>query len=135
MSPRQLRHWTWLAPSTDPGGICLSRSAYEQVEGKLDVRFVDIGEQQVKNIVRPVRAYQITATGSVATSTKASFALPDKPSIAVLPFENMSGDPEQNYLADGVAEDLITALSHIRWLFVIARNSTFAYKGQTPDIA
>jgi adenylate cyclase len=115
-----------------PGGICLSGSAYEQVDGKTDLAFEDLGEHEVKNIARPVRAWRVGAGEQKAPAEP--LALPDKPSIAVLPFDNLSGDPEQDFFADGIAEDLITALSRIRWLFVIARNSTFAYKGTSPDI-
>jgi len=120
----------------EPGGICVSESAHMQVEGKLDAVFESIGEHEVKNIAKPVRAYRVIAEAAAAASpsTDKPLALPDKPSIAVLPFANLSGDPEQEYFADGIAEDLITALSRIRWLFVIARNSTFAYKGQSPDV-
>ena len=113
-----------------PGGICLSANAYEQVEGRLDVAFEDIGEHQVKNIARPVRAYKI---GSDAPAPPA-LAPAERPSIAVLAFENLSGDAEQEYFADGIAEDLITELSRLRWLLVTARNSSFSYKGQSPDI-
>jgi adenylate cyclase len=119
-----------------PGGICISGAAYEQVRGKLDVAFEDMGEQSLKNIERPVRVYRV-AIGIVGANTSLSSSaerttlpLPDRPSIAVLPFQNMSGDPEQEYFADGMVEDVITALSHIRWLFVIARNSSFTYKGR-----
>ncbi len=114
----------------EPGGICLSGSAHEQAEGKIDAGFQDIGEHAVKNIARPVRAYRIGADSADASPPEKPLALPDKPSIAVLPFDNLSGDTEQEYFADGIAEDLITALSCIRWLFVIARNSTFTYKGK-----
>jgi len=120
----------------EPGGICASRVVYEEVAGKLDVTFEDMGEQSIKNIARPVRVYRIVLGERVALSEpakrpsgKPSLALPHKPSIAVLPFQNMSGDPEQEYFADGMVEEIITALSRIRWLFVIARNSTFTYKG------
>ena len=119
-----------------PGGISLGASAHEQVRDKLALAFEDMGEHQVKNIARPVRVYRIRL-GEAPTadaSPVAVFALPDKPSIAVLPFQNMSGDPEQEYFADGMVEDIITALSKLRWFFVIARNSTFAYKGKSPDI-
>ena len=114
-----------------PGGVCISDDAYRQVRGKLDVNFDDIGEQQLKNIAQRVRVYQIQYGGTVSS---APLALPDKPSIAVLPFQNMSGDAEQEYFADGIVEDIITGLSRIKWLFVIARNSTFAYKGRSVDI-
>ena len=96
---------------------------------KLPLAFTDLGEQQVKNIAQPLRAYRIGGA-SVAAVAALSPPLPDKPSIAVLPFANMSGDPEQEYFVDGMVEEIITALSRIRWLFVIARNSTFTYKGQ-----
>jgi adenylate cyclase len=117
----------------DPGGICLSASAHEQVRGKIDVEFADLGEQSLKNIARPVRAYRIVLE-TPAPPQPAALPLPDKPSIAVLPFQNISGDPEQEYFADGMVEEIITALSRIRWLFVIARNSSFSYKGQSPDV-
>jgi len=116
----------------DPGGICVSEDAYRQVRGKIDTEFIDIGEQSLKNIARPMRVYRI-GSRSVATMPTA-LPLPEKPSIAVLPFANMSGDPEQEYFADGMVEEIITALSRIRWLFVIARNSTFTYKGQAVDV-
>jgi adenylate cyclase len=106
----------------EPGGICISGRAQEDVHGKLDITFEDIGEQQLKNIARPVRVYHLRLEG--APRTRPALPLP-QPSLAVLPFDNMSGDPEQEYFADGIVEDLITALSRIRWLFVIARNSSF----------
>jgi adenylate cyclase len=125
----------------EPGGICVSRMVRDQVRDKLAFSFEDLGEQQVKNIARPVRVHRVllsTQSGPskplVAAATKPSLALPDKPSIAVLPFQNMSGDPEQEYFADGMVEEIITALSRIRWLFVIARNSSFTYKGQSVDV-
>ena len=144
----------------EPGGICVSRVVRDQVRDKLDFTFEDQGEQQVKNIARQVRVFKIgsgTATlthptpsarapslsrnaGEGAERSEAGegisppLALPDKPSIAVLPFQNMSGDPEQEYFADGMVEEIITALSRIRWLFVIARNSSFTYKGQAVDV-
>ena len=114
-----------------PCGVCISDDAYRQVRGKLDVTFDDIGEQQLKNIAQRVRVYQFQYG---ATVSAAPLPLPDKPSIAVLPFQNMSGDAEQEYFADGMVEDIITGLSRIKWLFVIARNSTFAYKGRSVDI-
>ena len=121
----------------EPGGICVSGIVHDQVRDKLDFVFDDLGEQTLKNIARPVRAYRVRLT-SVETTTIASSVkptpLPDKPSIAVLPFQNMSGDPEQEYFVDGMVEEIITALSRIRWLFVIARNSTFIYKGQAVDV-
>jgi adenylate cyclase len=119
----------------EPGGICVSARVQEDAVGRLDLIFEDIGEQQLKNIARPVRAYRVVAaTGSAFARARPALALPDKPSIAVLPFANMSGDPEQEYFADGMVEEIITALSRIRWLFVIARNSSFTYKGQAVDV-
>jgi len=112
----------------EPGGICISDSSYQQVRDKLTIHFEDMGVQQLKNIARPVRVYRVPI-GRSAPRERPALALPDKPSIAVLPFQNMSGDPEQEYFADGMVEDIITELSRIRWLFVIARNSTFTYKG------
>jgi adenylate cyclase len=114
-----------------PGAICLSENAYRQMKGKLALNVSDMGEQQLKNIAQPVRVYGVRLDDVPARPT---LALPDKPSIAVLPFQNMSGDPEQEYFADGVVEDIITGLSRIKWLFVIARNSSFTYKGRTTDI-
>jgi adenylate cyclase len=119
----------------EPGGICVAARVQEDAAGKLDLAFEDIGEQQLKNIARPVRAYRVaTAARPAMTRPGADPPLPDKPSIAVLPFANLSGDPEQEYFADGMVEEIITALSRIRWLFVIARNSSFTYKGQAIDI-
>jgi TolB-like protein/class 3 adenylate cyclase/Tfp pilus assembly protein PilF len=120
----------------EPGGICISSKVHEEVRGKLSATFEDMGEQTVKNVARPVRAYRWRAEGARdgAPQLDPALALPDKPSIAVLPFQNMSGDAEQDYFADGMVEEIITALSRIRWLFVIARNSTFAYKGQAVDV-
>jgi TolB-like protein/class 3 adenylate cyclase len=119
----------------EPGGICVSARVQEDTTGKLDLAFEDMGEQALKNIARPVRAYRIaTALVSPEAQNRPALTLPDKPSIAVLPFANMSGDPEQEYFADGMVEEIITALSRIRWLFVIARNSSFTYKGQAVDV-
>src|SRR6476660_9648140 len=126
----------------EPGGVCISDDAQRQVRGKVDFAFEDMGPQNLKNIVEPMRAWRLrmNASGSVAApidppveSTQA-LALPDKPSIAVLPFQNMSGDPEQEYFADGMVEEIITALSRFKWLFVIARNSSFTFKGKAVDI-
>jgi adenylate cyclase len=126
----------------EPGGVCISDDAQRQVRGKVDFAFEDMGPQNLKNIVEPMRAWRLRmkASGSAAApieppveSTQA-LALPDKPSIAVLPFENMSGDPEQEYFADGMVEEIITALSRFKWLFVIARNSSFTFKGKAVDI-
>src|SRR5262249_34147613 len=113
--------------------------------GRLDCSFEDIGEQSLKNIARPVRVYRVGPKWPLADPplvagerrvevAGSALSLPDKPSIAVLPFHNLSGDPEQEYFADGMVEEIITALSRIRWLFVIARNSTFTYKGQAIDV-
>jgi TolB-like protein/class 3 adenylate cyclase len=122
-----------------PGGICVSRVVRDQVRDKLGFAFDDRGEQQVKNITRPVRVFDVKMTGETMTLTpdlaaRVPLQLPDKPSIAVLPFQNMSGDPEQEYFADGMVEEIITALSRIRWLFVIARNSSFTYKRRSVDV-
>jgi TolB-like protein len=116
----------------EPGGICVSRAVHDQVRDKVDIAFEDRGKQQVKNILRPVHFYRIPISENAPT--KAPLPLPDNPSIAVLPFANMSGDPEQEYFADGMVEEIITALCRIRWLFVIARNSSFTYKGQAIDV-
>jgi TolB-like protein/class 3 adenylate cyclase len=137
----------------EPGGICLSAAAHEQVRDRLDITFDDLGEQQIKNIARPVRVYQVELRAPAATPTAPSPAgeggsgrasagepiarplpLPDKPSLAVLPFQNMTGDVEQDYFVDGMVEEIITALSRIRWLFVIARNSSFGYRGKAVDV-
>lgn len=116
-----------------PGGVCISDDAFRQVRGKLDVAFEDGGEQALKNIERPVRVYWVQV-GKKSEAPASTLALPSKPSIAVLAFQNMSGDPEQEYFADGIAEDIITALSRSRWLFVVARNSSFTYKGKSVDV-
>ena len=125
----------------EPNGICVSRAAYEQVRDKLPHKFFDLGEKQLKNIARPVHAYRVTMdrnptnSESVAPENPTSrLSLPDKPSIAVLPFQNISGDPEQEYFADGIVEDIITGLSRTKSLFVIARNSSFTYKGRSFDV-
>jgi adenylate cyclase len=144
----------------EPGGICVSARVQEDAAGKLDLTFADMGDQALKNITRPVRAYRVrtqpflptpgtpalaggrpgappqAGEGSARSARvgAAELPLPDKPSIAVLPFANMSGDPEQEYFVDGMVEEIITALSRIRWLFVLARNSSFTYKGQAVDV-
>src|SRR6201993_4602892 len=120
----------------EPGGICVSGTVQDHIGTKLPIEFIDLGPQQVKNITQPVKAYRMRQETSRAAPAVvgSSLPLPDKPSIAVLPFANMSGDPEQDYFADGMVEEIITALSRIRWLFVIARNSTFTYKGQAIDV-
>ena len=119
-----------------PGGVLLSQAVHDQVRDRLDLVFDDLGECELKNIARPVRVYRLR----IPTESKAdpvpgtTLQLPDKPSIAVLPFLNMSGDPEQEYFADGIVEDILTGLSRLRWLFVIARNSSFSYKGRNVDV-
>jgi len=119
----------------DAGGVFVSNTVHDHVRDRLPFVFEDLGEQQVKNIARPVRVYRVRDIGAASKSpTAPSLPLPDKPSIAILPFANMSGDPEQEYFADGMVEEIITALSRIRWLFVIARNSSFTYKGQAIDV-
>ncbi len=129
-----------------PGTICLSEDAYRQVRARLDLAVTDLGETKLKNIVEPMRVYSLEvglaakakpatqAEPVVAVEPSATLALPDRPSIAVLPFANMSGDAEQDYFADGMVEDIITGLSRIKWLFVIARNSSFVYKGKSVDV-
>jgi TolB-like protein/class 3 adenylate cyclase len=122
----------------DVGGVLVSNTVHDHVRDRLPFLFEDLGEQQVKNIARPVRIYRVrdaaTAASPSPPSSPVPLPLPDKPSIAVLPFANMSGDSEQEYFADGMVEEIITTLSRIRWLFVIARNSTFTYKGKAVDV-
>jgi TolB-like protein len=118
---------------SEPGGICVSARVLEDIRGKLNIDFEDMGEHRLKNILWPVRVYRTRPSQSPA-APKPTLALPDKPSIAALPFQNMSGDPEQEYFADGMVEDIITALSRFRNLFVIARNSSFVYKGRAVDV-
>jgi len=143
----------------EPSGICLSAAAHEQVRDRLDLAFDDLGEQQVKNITRPVRVYRIPITLTLPTPSarapslsrnagegeprrasdavgegKPVLALPDKPSLAVLPFQNLTGDPEQEYFVDGMVEEITTAIARLPWLFVIARNSAFTYKGKPVDV-
>ena len=119
-----------------PGGVAVSAVVFDQVDGKLDLAFDDLGEKRAKNIAKPLRVYSARLDGAGPADAERPaepLALPDKPSIAVLPFNNLSGDPEQEYFADGMTEDVITALAKNRWFFVIDRNSSFTYKGQTPD--
>jgi len=122
----------------DAGGVFVSNTVHDHVRDRLPFVFEDLGEQQVKNIAQPVRVYRVRDANSAGKSPAPPpppvLPLPDKPSIAVLPFQNMSGDPEQEYFADGMVEEITTALSRIRWLFVIARNSSFTYKGQAVDV-
>jgi TolB-like protein/Flp pilus assembly protein TadD len=122
----------------EPGGICLSGDAFRQVRGKFSVEFEDLGDQDLKNVAEPVQVYRVAAGHftTIAPQPKAKAPLlPDKPSVAVLPFTNMSGDPDQEYFSDGITEDIITELARNRGLFVMARNSSFAFKGQAVDIA
>jgi adenylate cyclase len=123
-----------LESAAEPGGICISSSVYEQIEGKVDFDFRDGGDESFKNIARPVRIYRWQPIGMDAPGLVKKTSVKEKPSVAVLPFDNMSGDSEQEYLADGISEDLITALSKIRSFVVIARNSTFTYKGKAVDV-
>ena len=130
----------------EPGGICVSARVQEDAVGRLDLAFEDLGEQTLKNIARPVRVFRVQSEsplptppprageGRVGVAGLPALALPDKPSIAVLPFQNLSGDPEQEVFADGTVEDITTALSKLRWFFVIARNSSFAYKGRAVNV-
>src|SRR6201988_4165804 len=127
-----------------PGAICLSEDAYRQVKARLDLAVSDLGATELKNIAEPIRvsslqignaiAVKATSLAGAATPVAPALSLPEKPSVAVLPFQNMSGDPEQEYFADGIVEDIITALSHFKALFVIARNSSFTYKGRAVDV-
>src|SRR5690349_20616688 len=117
-----------------PSGVFVSNTVHDHVRDRLPFVFEDLGEHQVKNIARPVRVYRVRDVRAAKSPSGPALPLPDKPSIAVLPFANLSGDPEQEYFADGMVEEIITALSRIRWLFVIARNSSFTYKGQAIDV-
>ena len=127
-----------LEQHAEPGGICIARNVFEHIKNKIDFGFQDMGEQELKNIPETVWVYRIVITGEAskapAVSAAVSQTLPAKPSIAVLPFDNMSGDPDQEYFADGLTEDIITELSRYMSLFVTARNSTFAFKGKSLDI-
>jgi adenylate cyclase len=121
----------------EPGGICISQTVLNHARGKVAFDVDDLGEQALKNIVQPIHVYRLLLASSrdstVSRSPEPALALPDKPSIAVLPFQN-NGDPKQDYFADGIVEEIITSLSRIRWLFVIARNSSFTYKGRAIDV-
>jgi adenylate cyclase len=124
-----------------PGGVCISGATYDQVRKVLPITFADLGDQRVKNIQEPIRAYQVSEPSETQQAARKRVAetespppLPDRPSIAVLPFQNMSGDPEQEYFADGMVEEITTALSRFKRLFVIARNSSFTFKGQAVDV-
>lgn len=118
----------------EPGAICVSSKVVDEVEGKTDLSFQTIGKHEVKNIARPVHAYRVVSETAAPTASEEPAAIPDKPSIAVLPFDNMSGDPEQAYFSDGISEDIITDLSKISGLLVIARNSSFAYRGKSVSV-
>jgi adenylate cyclase len=119
----------------EPGGICISEDAFRQVRGKVDVEFDDIGEQSLKNIARPLRVYCYRGLPAAATELPATaLPLPDNPSLAVLPFQNLSGDPEREYFVDGMVEEITMAIARLPWLFVIARNSAFTYKGRPVDV-
>jgi adenylate cyclase len=120
----------------EPGGICISSKVYEDVRGKIELSYDDMGELQLKNIAQSVRCYRVSGMkkpSSLLGDAK-TLALPDKPSIAVLPFTNLSGDPDQEYFGDGIAEDILTDLAKLRWLFVIARNSSFTFRGKAIDV-
>ena len=123
-----------LEPLADHGGIVISSRVKEDASGKMTLEVDDLGEPELKNIAAKIRAFRVRLEGGHAAAVRPTLALPDKPSIAVLPFQNMSGDPEQVYFVDGMVEDIITGLSRIKWLFVIARNSTFVYKGRATDV-
>jgi adenylate cyclase len=122
----------------EPGGISISQTVLNHARGKIAFEFEDLGEQALKNIVQPVHVYRLLLNSSrgdvTSRSSQPPLALPDKPSIAVLPFQNMSDDPGQEYFADGMVEEITTALSRFKWLFVIARNSSFTFKGAPVDI-
>ena len=119
-----------LEPLAEPGGICISARVREDAAGKIALEVVDLGTPELKNIAAKVQVFRV----QLGTAERPALPLPDKPSIAVLPFQNMSGDPEQEYFADGMVEEITTALSRVRAFFVIARNSSFAYKGKSPDV-
>jgi adenylate cyclase len=119
-----------LEPLAEPGGICISARVREDAAGKMALEVDDLGTPELKNVATRVQVFRVR----LGMAERPALPLPDKPSIAVLPFQNMSGDPEQDYFADGVVEDIITSLSRSGWLFVIARNSSFAYKGTSPDV-
>jgi adenylate cyclase len=131
----------WLQTLAKPRGVCISGTTFDQVRKILPITFTDIGAQHVKNIEEPIKAYQVGALNEARETALTHVAgpenpppMPDKPSIAVLPFENMSGDPAQEYFADGMVEEITTALSRFKWLFVIPRNSSFTFKGKAVDI-
>ena len=120
----------------DPGGVVVSGNVHDELRGRVEATFEDLGERELKNIARPVRAYALRSKDAESV-TQAPPTIPasaEQPSLAVLPFNNMSGDPEQEYFADGITEDIITALSRAKWFSVIARNSSFVYKGKAVDV-
>jgi TolB-like protein/class 3 adenylate cyclase len=129
-----------LEAMAEPGGICIESAVLTQTRGKLEFPVDDLGEQALKNIAQPVHVFRVTVQPSrpgarvMSAPPSGPPALPDKPSLAVLPFQNMSGDPEQEYFSDGMVEDITTAIARVPWLFVVARNSSFAYKGKSPDL-
>jgi adenylate cyclase len=118
----------------DPGGICLSRAAYDQVRDKVSVEFVDLGEQPLKNIARPVQVFRLGGMRSAIEPRRGASGFEDSRAVAVLPFDNLSKDPGEEYFVDGLTEDIITALSYWRWFPVVARNSTFAYKNKPKNV-
>jgi adenylate cyclase len=120
----------------EPGGVCVSGIVHDQVQGRLECSFEDTGKQRLKNIARPVRVYRVRDTSVISrpAPVQTMLPLPDKPSIAVLPFQNITGDAEQEYFVDGMVEEITTAISRLPWLFVIARNSSFTYKGKAVDV-
>jgi adenylate cyclase len=121
----------------EPGGICVSRVVRDQVRDRIDLAFEDLGERQLKNIARPVRVYRVQPQSPLVQTrvgAEPPLPLPEKPSLAVLPFHNMTGDPEQEYFVDGMVEEITTAIARLPWLFVIARNSSFTYKGKAVDV-
>ncbi len=119
-----------IEPLAEPGGIAMSARVREDAAGKIALDVEDLGTPELKNIAQPIRVFRVR----LGAPERPAPALPDKPSLVVLPFQNMSGDPEQEYFADGMVEDITSALSRIRWLFVIARNSSFTYKGRAVDV-
>ena len=119
----------------EPGGICIADAVQKQLAGKTDFAFEDTGERTLKNIAQPVRVWRWAKAPTSAAAAGAPLPLPDRPSIAVLPFDNLSGQPEETYFSDGITEDIITGLARFRSLFVIARNSSFAFRGKSIDLA
>src|SRR4029077_7251843 len=118
----------------EPGGVCISGSAYDHLQGKIDCSFADLGKRAVKTIARPGRVFRVTPSGARAPQQTIVLTPPDRPSIAVLPFNNMSADPDQEFFGDGITEDITTALCRLKGFFVIARNTMFTYKGRSIDV-